>query len=88
MIRSDDKFTVFQRIRYAVLIEKTLSEPFSAKDIRRFARGWTYTCYHSFLAYNCSDKLPEDEALFVRVERGATVFYEAGARDKVDASEK
>lgn len=70
MGQNDDKVTVFERIRYAVLVEKSLREPFSARDIRRFARGWTYTCYHSFLAYNCSDNLPGDEALFVRVKRG------------------
>lgn len=70
MIENDDKLTVFERIRYAVLIEKTLTEPFSARDIRRFARGWTYNCYYSFLAYNCTDKAPQNDALFVRVDRG------------------
>ncbi|KAB2699928.1 hypothetical protein [Brucella lupini] len=61
---------VYNRICLAVRVQKSLKEPFTAKDIRQFSPQWPYTRQFSFLAYNCTDNLPLDEALFVRVERG------------------
>ncbi|KAB2697587.1 hypothetical protein F9K79_17195 [Ochrobactrum sp. Kaboul] len=61
---------VYKQICLEVHVQRTLREPFTAKDIRRFSPQWPYTRQFGFLAYNCTDKLPQDQALFVRVGRG------------------
>lgn len=67
-LRKDDKLTVITRIRYAVLIEKSLNEPFGARDIRLYAHGWRYGQYNSFLSDHTLGK--STEAFFVKVDRG------------------
>ncbi|WP_342633979.1 hypothetical protein [Pseudochrobactrum asaccharolyticum] len=47
-----------------------MKEPFTAKDVRRIAGGWSYCRYFSYMAYNCTENRPDAEALFVRVARG------------------
>lgn len=61
---------MYRRIVQSVYIDRSLSEPFSAKDVRRIIPGHPYTYYFSFLANNCTANVPEKEALFIRVGRG------------------
>jgi hypothetical protein len=67
-LRKDDKLTVISRIRHAVLMEKSLAEPFSARDIRLYAKGWRYGQYNTFLSNHTLGK--SAEAFFVKVDRG------------------
>ncbi|WP_449414983.1 hypothetical protein [Ochrobactrum teleogrylli] len=57
-------------ILIAVHVNGTLVEPFTAKDLRRIVPGWRYPDHFSFLAYNCTDNLPDEVAMFIRVGRG------------------
>ncbi|OOL14271.1 hypothetical protein BRY73_23905 [Ochrobactrum sp. P6BS-III] len=66
----------YQLVLVAVRVDGTLKEPFTAKDLRPIIRGWPYTGYFSFLAYNCTDKLPVETALFVRVSRGSYRIFD------------
>ncbi|KAB0567271.1 hypothetical protein [Brucella pituitosa] len=68
MKKSDQQ--VYGEICHAVHVDRKLKEPFTAKDIRRFCPQWPYTRQFRFLAENCTEKLCEDAALFVRVSRG------------------
>jgi len=61
---------MYRRIVHSVHVDRSLTEPFSAKDIRRIIPGHPYAYYFSFLAYNCTANISEKEALFIRVGRG------------------
>nr|WP_113945518.1 hypothetical protein [Pseudochrobactrum asaccharolyticum] len=65
-----DKESIYPLIINAVRVHGTLKEPFTAKDVRRIAGGWSYCRYFSYMAYNCTENRPDAEALFVRVARG------------------
>lgn len=79
-----DKMNIYPLIRDAVRIHGTLKEPFTPKDVRRIARGWSYPRYFTYLAYNCSDNKSENEALFIRVERGKYRLAHACERLKLN----
>lgn len=61
---------IFQAITRAVIVEKTIAQPFRATEVRKSVPGWTYARCFTFLAQNCTDNLPADEALFIRVGKG------------------
>ncbi|KAB2684487.1 hypothetical protein F9K82_22800 [Brucella pseudogrignonensis] len=63
-------------MKNAVHVNYTLAEPFCAKDLRDVIRGWKYTDYYSFLAYNCTENVPDHAALFVRVDRGRYCIFD------------
>ncbi len=54
----------------AISVDGTLTEPFSAHDIRRICPGWGLPRYYSYLAENCSENQPEVIALYLRVGCG------------------
>ena len=60
----------YELILTAVRVDGTLTEPFTAKDIRRIISGWHYTDHFGFLASNSDCNQPDDKALFIRVGRG------------------
>lgn len=62
---------IYQILYRAVDANGTLKEPFRPRDVRRIVPGSSYAWYFSFLAENCADNLPGDQALFIRVGRGA-----------------
>jgi len=65
-----DKESIYSLIIDAVRVHGTLQEPFTARDVRRIAGGWSYCRYFSYMASNCTENRPEAEALFIRVARG------------------
>ncbi|WP_265975625.1 hypothetical protein [Brucella intermedia] len=72
-LSNDEAFTL---IKNAARVDGTLAEPFSARDLRDVIRGWKYTDYFSFLAYNCTENAPVNAALFVRVDRGRYCIFD------------
>lgn len=58
----------------AVVVDRTLKEPFSAHDVRRICPGWGFPRYYSYLAANCAENCKEESALYMRVGRGRYVL--------------
>lgn len=65
-----DKASIYPLIKDAVRLHGTLKEPFTPRDVRRIAKGWSYPRYFSYMAHNCTDNMQAAEALYIRVGRG------------------
>ena len=63
----------------AVVVDRTLEEPFSAHDVRRICPGWGLPRYYSYLAENCSDNQPQELALYMRLGRGRYALNKKGS---------